>query len=54
MPTARNHHTLSAFYLKRFADEKGLLSQWDVASKTWSSVRPKTASVEVDFYIYVT
>jgi hypothetical protein len=29
---ARNHHTLPAFYLKRFADDNGLLSRWDKAT----------------------
>jgi hypothetical protein len=54
MGIARKHHTLPAFYLKRFADDKGLLSKWDTASSTWSPIRPKSASVEVDFYIVET
>jgi hypothetical protein len=51
---ARNHPTLSEFYLKRFADEKGLLSKWDRETNKWSPIRPKSASVEVDFYIVET
>ncbi|MGI8775562.1 MAG: DUF4238 domain-containing protein [Actinomycetota bacterium] len=54
MGIARNHHTLPAFYLKRFADENGLLSKWDKAAKKWGPIRPKSASVEVDFYIVET
>jgi hypothetical protein len=51
---ARNHHTLPAFYLKRFADDKGLLSKWDRANNKWGPIRPKSPSVEVDFYIVET
>lgn len=54
MGIARNHHTLPAFCLKRFADDKGLLSKWDRATNTWTPIRPKSASVEVDFYIVET
>jgi hypothetical protein len=51
---ARNHHTLPAFYFKRFADDEGLLSKWDRTTNKWSPIRPKSASVEVDFYIVET
>lgn len=51
MGIAHKHHTLPTFYLKRFADHKGLLSKWERTTNTWSPIRPKSASVEVDFYI---
>lgn len=54
MTIARNHHTLPAFYLKRFADDNGLLSKWDKDTNTWNQIRPKRASVEIDFYIVET
>lgn len=54
MGVAHKHHTLPAFYLNRFADDKGLLSKWDKATNQWSPIRPKSASVEVDFYIVET
>ncbi len=47
----RRHHVVPEFYLRRFANEEGLILVGDELKKEGFTVNPRNAAVMTDFYI---
>lgn len=51
MPLSRDHHIVSEFYLKRFADERRQIRRLSRSDRAGKIVATRRATVERDFYI---